>query len=432
MNLFKEIQLAQKQLAAVIVPTPLLENLSLSKQYNAVVLLKREDHQADYSFKIRGVYNKINSLSITEKERGIVCASDGNHAQGVAYCCELLKIMGKIYLPKNTSKQKLEQIQKFGKEYIKIVLTGDYFEEAYSIALGDASIHRKAFIHPFDDLKVIAGQATAGLEILEEYQNPIDYVFVPLEGDGLAAGISSAFKMLSPNTKIIGVTTQENPSLEITNESDLSFDNKNSNLNTASIKKQDDLTSNICTETLTDVIKIPEGKICSTILKLANNKDTNIEHEGVLSIAALDFYADKIKGKNVVCIINGGLKSTEKEAEIKERSLLYDGLVHYFMIQSPQRNEVLKDFISDILGPDDEITHFQFVQKDSYETQSVFIRLETKAPNNIEAIKTKMQAKEFQFQNLNDRNGLFSSNSNLENILGEEKQDKIQFILRSN
>ncbi|MEG0850931.1 MAG: threonine ammonia-lyase IlvA [Flavobacterium sp.] len=422
MNLFKEIQLAQKQLAAVIVPTPLLKNLSLSKQYNAVVLLKREDLQAGCSFKIRGVYNKINSLSVTEKERGIVCASDGNHAQGVAYCCELLKIMGKIYLPKNTSKQRLEQIQKFGKEYIKIILTGDYFEEAYSIALGDASIHRKAFIHPFDDLKVIAGQATAGLEILEDYQNPIDYVFVPLEGSGLAAGISSAFKMLSPNTKIIGVTTQENPSLEITNENDPSFDVPKSYLNNASIKKQDDLTSNICKENLDDVIKISEGKICSTILKLANNKDTNIEHEGVLSIAALDFYADKIEGKNVVCIINGGLKNIEKEAEIKERSLLYDGLVHYFMIQSPQRSEILKDFISNILGPDDEITHFQFAQKENFDAQSVFIRLETKEPNNIEAIKTKMQAKEFQFQNLNDRNDLFSSNINLENILWEEKQ----------
>ena len=423
MNLFKEIQLAQKQLAAVIVPTPLLENLSLSKHYNAAVLLKREDLQAGCSFKIRGVYNKINSLSVTEKERGIVCASDGNHAQGVAYCCELLKIMGKIYLPKNTSKQRLEQIQEFGKEYIKIILTGDYFEEAYSIALGDASIHRKAFIHPFDDLKVIAGQATAGLEILEDYQNPIDYVFVPLEGSGLAAGISSAFKIFSPNTKIIGVTTQENPSLEITNENDPSFDAPKSYLSNASIKKQDDLTSNICKENLDDVIKISEGKICSTILKLANNKDTNIEHEGVLSIAALDFYADKIKGKNVVCIINGGLKNIEKEAEIKERSLLYDGLVHYFMIQSPQRSEILKDFISNILGPDDEITHFQFVQKENFDAQSVFIRLETKEPNNIEAIKTKMQAKEFQFQNLNDRNDLFSSNINLENILWEEKQD---------
>ena len=125
----------------------------------------------------------------------------------------------------------------------------------------------------------------------------------------------------------------------------------------------------------------------------------------------------------MVCIINGGLKNIEKEAEIKERSLLYDGLVHYFMIQSPQRSEILKDFISNILGPDDEITHFQFVQKENFDAQSVFIRLETKEPNNIEAIKTKMQAKEFQFQNLNDRNDLFSSNINLENILWEEKQD---------
>lgn len=415
MDLLKEIKLARRELSNVVKPTPLIENLNLSEQFGATILLKREDQQAIHSFKIRGVYNKINSLTTVEKEVGIVCASDGNHAQAVAYCCELLKITGKIYLPKNTPKQKVEQVQQLGKNYIKIVHAGEFFEETNAIALGDASIHRKSFIHPFDDLKIIAGQGTVGLEVLEECIKPIDYVFVPLEGGGLAAGLSTVFKHLSPNTKVIGVTTQSNPSLEILKESINSFNSVDSIVTSKSIKKSSNLTSEICQENLNAVVKIQEGKVCSTILQLFTSEDINIEPAGVLSIAALDYYAEEIKGKNVVCIISGGLKNIEKEAEIKERSLLFEGLVHYLIIESPQRSGVLKVFINEVLGSDDEVTYFQYLKNDNSLTEAVLVRLELKNANNILAIKTNMVRQKIVYQNLSDSDNLLRSNITLIN-----------------
>lgn len=403
MDLYKEIKLAQKQLYNIILPTPLIENLNLSKQYGAAILLKREDLQVVSSFKIRGAYNKINSLTAAKKKLGIICASAGNHAQSVAYCCHLLKIMGKIYMPTNTPKKKVKKIQRLGKNYVQIVLAGDFFDEACAIALGDASIHRKAFIHPFNDLKIIAGQGTVGIEVLEQYQKPIDYVFVPIEGGGLAAGLSTVFRQLSPNTKIIGVSNQDNTLVEI------------------STKKNDNLISNICKKNLTTFIKIPKGKVCSTMLKLFNDEGMTIEPAGVLSIAALDSYAKQIEGKNVVCIISSGTKDIEREAETREHSLIFEGLVHYFLIQSTQSSRILKELINHVLGPDDDVTYFQSVKKHSCETESVLLRLELKNPNNILAIKANMVTKGFQYQNLNEIYDLFSSIISLENAILERK-----------
>lgn len=415
MDLLKEIKLARRELSGVVKPTPLIENFNLSEQFGAAILLKREDQQVVHSFKIRGVYNKINSLNTAEKEIGIVCASDGNHAQAVAYCCELLKIKGRIYMPKNTPKQKLEQVQQLGKNYIRVINAGNSFEEANAIALGDASIHRKSFIHPFNDLKIIAGQGTVGLEVLEECTKPIDYVFVPLEGGGLAAGLSTVFKHLSPNTKIIGVTTQDNPSLEIVYESTNTFNNVDSVVHNVFIKKGSNLNSEICQKNLNAVLKIQERKVCSTMLQLFTSEDINIEPAGVLSIAALDYYADEIKGKNVVCIISGGLKNIEKETEIRERSLLFEGLVHYLIIEFPQRTGVLKVFINEVLGPDDEVTYFQYLKNDNSIIESVLVRLELKNPNNIQAIKANMLRKKIEYQKLNDSDDLFRSNISLIN-----------------
>ena len=208
MNIFKEALAAKNQLKGVVPATPLTENLNLSDEFESTILLKREDLQIVRSYKIRGAYNKMSSLTEAEKKQGIVCASAGNHAQGVAYSCNLLKIMGKIYMPKTTPKQKVKQVQLFGKSYAEIVLTGDTFDDAYAKAIADATQSNKAFIHAFDDIKVIAGQGTVGLEILESYKNPIDYVFIPIGGGGLAAGLSEVFKHLSPNTKNIPVESE--------------------------------------------------------------------------------------------------------------------------------------------------------------------------------------------------------------------------------
>ncbi len=410
MSLFQEIEQAKKQLNGVVQATPLAENLNLSDEFQATVLLKREDLQVVRSYKIRGAYNKMSSLTDAEKHQGIVCASAGNHAQGVAYSCNLLKIHGIIYMPKTTPKQKIKQVQLFGKSFVEIVLTGDTFDDAYASAMEDATKNHKKFIHPFDDLKVIAGQGTVGLEILESYGKPIDYVFVPIGGGGLAAGLSTVFKELSPNTKIIGVEPLGAPSMKnsIALGKNTALETIDKFVDGAAVKQVGDLTFEICKDNLDDIFLVPEGKVCTTILRLYNEEALVVEPAGALAIAALDFYKEKIKGKTVVCIVSGSNNDIERTAEIKERSLFYEGLKHYFMVEFPQRPGALREFVNLILSPNDDITYFQFSKKNNREIAPAIVGLEIKDKNEIEIIKQKMTAGGFIFRYLNENEDLFT------------------------
>jgi len=410
MNVFEEVMQAKIQLNGVVFTTPLAENRNLSEEFQATILLKREDLQVVRSYKIRGAYNKISTLSDADKTREIVCASAGNHAQGVAYSCHLLKIKGKIYMPKTTPKQKIKQVQLFGKEFVEIVLTGDTFDDAYAKAFEYATENNRPFIPPFDDLKVIAGQGTVGLEILDVATIAIDYVFVPVGGGGLISGLSTVFKKLSPNTKIIGVEPEGAPSMKtaLADGTNTRLENIDKFVDGAAVKQVGSLNFEICKNTINDVILVPEGKVCTTILRLYNEEAMVVEPAGALSIAALDFYKDEIKGKTVVCIVSGSNNDIERTAEIKERSLLYEGLMHYFMIQFPQRPGTLKEFVNDILGPEDDITYFQFKQKNSRESGPVIVGLELKNRTDVLAIKTRMNSKGFQFNYLNDKEELFA------------------------
>lgn len=410
MDLFREIQEAAKQLAPVVQKTPLTENTNLSEEFNATILLKREDLQVVRSYKIRGAYNKISSLTEAERLQGIVCASAGNHAQGVAYSCHLLQIKGIIYMPKTTPNQKIKQVQLFGKKYVEIILTGDTFDDAFSTAIAACEQDKSIFIHPFDDIKVIAGQGTVALEILESAKNPIDYVFVPIGGGGLAAGLSTVFKQLNHNTKIIGVEPEGAPSMKtsIANNKNTMLESINKFVDGAAVKQVGDITFAICKQKLDDIILVPEGKVCTTILRLYNEEAMVVEPAGALTIAALDFYKNEIKGKNVVCIVSGSNNDIERTEEIKERSLFYEGLKHYFMIQFPQRPGALKEFVNTILGEEDDITYFQFAKKNSREFGSVLVGLELKNKKNIHAIKTNMNTHGFQYRYLNDKEDLFA------------------------
>lgn len=410
MNVFEEVMQAQIQLNGVVFTTPLAENRNLSEEFQATVLLKREDLQVVRSYKIRGAYNKISTLSDADKTQEIVCASAGNHAQGVAYSCNLLKIKGKIYMPKTTPKQKIKQVQLFGKEFVEIVLTGDTFDDAYTKASEYAAENNRPFIPPFDDIKVIAGQGTVGLEILDVATIAIDYVFVPVGGGGLISGLSTVFKKLSPNTKIIGVEPEGAPSMKtaLADGTNTRLENIDKFVDGAAVKQVGSLNFEICKNNIDDVILVPEGKVCTTILRLYNEEAMVVEPAGALSIAALDFYKDEIKGKTVVCIVSGSNNDIERTAEIKERSLLYEGLMHYFMIQFPQRPGALKEFVNDILGPEDDITYFQFKQKNSRESGPVIVGLELKNRTDVLAIKTRMNSKGFQFNYLNDKEELFA------------------------
>lgn len=410
MNLFKEAIIAKKQLQGVISPTPLVENLNLSNEFGAKISLKREDLQVVRSYKIRGAYTKISSLNEQEKNQGVICASAGNHAQGVAYSCHLLQIKGKIFMPKTTPKQKIKQVQLFGKSFVEIELFGDTFDDAYQKALTESEENNMIFVHPFDDLKVIAGQATVGLEILESSLEPIDYLFVPIGGGGLASGLISVFKELSPTTKIIGVEPEGAPTMKtaIAEGNNTALKTIDKFVDGAAVKQVGNLTFSICKTNLDDIILVPEGKVCTTILRLYNEEAMVVEPAGALTIAALDFYKDKIKGKNVVCIVSGSNNDIERTAEIKERSLLYEGLMHYFIIQFPQRPGALKEFVNEILGPDDDITYFQFTKKNNRESAPVVVGIELKNKKDIQSIKEKMTSTGFQYNYINEKQDLFN------------------------
>lgn len=410
MTLFDKIVEAEENLKGVVVKTPLQFSMNLSEKFNASIYLKREDLQQVRSYKIRGAYHKISRLSASQKAHGIVCASAGNHAQGVAYSCQLLQIQGTIYMPKTTPKQKIKQVQLFGKSFVEIVLTGDTFDDAYHAAKQFATENQFEFIHPFDDTAVIAGQGTVGLEILTEKVLQIDYLLVPVGGGGLAAGVSTVFKKLSPLTKIFGIEPAGAPSMQhaFSQSEAVALESIDKFVDGAAVKKVGEETFSVCKNTLDKMVLVPEGKVCSTILQLYNEEAMVVEPAGALSIAALDFIAEDIKGKTVVCIVSGSNNDIERTEEIKERSLIYEGLKHYFIIQFPQRPGALKEFVNEILNESDDITYFQFIKKNNRDVGPVVVGLEVKNETDITAVKNKMLEKGFQFQYLNEKEPLLS------------------------
>lgn len=405
----KAVQTAAENLKGVASVTPLIKNLQYSKEFDCNILFKREDLQQVRSYKIRGAYNKMSSLSNTQIENGIVCASAGNHAQGVALSCKLLQMKGTIYMPAPTPNQKVEQVKMFGEDYINIVLEGDTFDDSYLAAKLECERLNKTFIHPFDDKKVIEGQATVGLEILNQTELPIDYLFVAVGGGGLSSGLSTVFKNLSPKTKIIGVEPEGAPSMSksIQNKKNTTLKHIEKFVDGAAVKRVGDLNFDICKENLDAMLTVAEGKVCQIILELYNKDAIVVEPAGALSISALEQYKDAIKGKNVVCIISGSNNDITRTAEIKERALLHANLKHYFIIKFPQRAGALREFVVDILGPTDDITHFEYTKKVNRENDVAVVGLELKSPNDLEPLITKMKLHNFYGDYLNDKQDLF-------------------------
>lgn len=411
MDLLEKVYEARERIKNVVVHTPLMKNENLSEEFSAQVFLKREDLQPVRSYKLRGAYNKIVSLTEEEKSKGVVCASAGNHAQGVAYACNKLDIKATIFMPVTTPPQKIKQVKLFGKDKVEVILKGDTFDEASEEANQLCQEIDAVFIHPFDDEKVIAGQGTIGLELLEDTQSPIDYLFVPIGGGGLAAGLSTVFKQLSPYTKIIGVEPAGAPSMKTSIEKGVNttLEIIDKFVDGASVKRVGDKTFGICNESLEDIILVPEGKVCTTILRLYNEEAIVAEPAGALTIAALDFYKEKIKGKNVVCIISGGNNDISRTEEIKERSLLHEGLKHYFLVQFPQRPGALKDIVNIILGPNDDITYFQFSKKNNRESGPAIVGIELINQNDFHKIETRLKHRKFTYQYLNENADLFTN-----------------------
>ena len=400
---------ASKVLEEILEPTPFKKNDNLSDTYQANVYLKREDLQMVRSYKIRGAYNKIRSIAPENMKNGIVCASAGNHAQGVALSCSKLKIMGSIFMPTTTPKQKIEQVRMFGKEFIEIVLTGDTFDAANAAAIAYAKENDKTFIPPFDDPKVMEGQGTIGKEILEQSDVKLDYIFVPIGGGGLASGLGAYIRQMSPDTKIIGVEPGGAPCMKAAIEAGetVRLEHIDKFVDGAAVQKAGALTYEVCKEVLDDIIVVPEGAVCTTIIQMYNKSAIVVEPAGALASAALRFYADKIKGKNVACIVSGSNNDITRMEEIREKSLLYEGLKHYFIITFPQKSGEIVSFINDVIGPKDDLVYIQYIKKTNKNFGPALIGIELSAKEDFEALIQRLDAHGAEYEYINKNNKLF-------------------------
>lgn len=403
-----EFSEAARRLKKIVKRTPLTYNYNLSRKYNCTIYLKREDLQVVRSYKLRGAYNMMSSIPAEQLQNGVVCASAGNHAQGFAYSCKKLNLKGIVFMPGITPSQKVKQTKMFGEDNIEIRLVGDTYDDCAVAAKKFTEEHKMVFIPPFEDYRIIEGQATVGMEILED-QSEIDYLFIPVGGGGLAAGVGSYFKTYSPKTKIIGLEPEGAPAMleALKAGHPVTLDTIDRFVDGAAVKRVGDITFSICKEVLDEMELVPEGKVCSTILRLYNEDAIVVEPAGALSIAALDKYADEIRGKNVVCIISGSNNDIDRMQEIKERSLQYEGLKHYFLIRFVQRPGALKEFVNQVLGPDDDITRFEYMQKHNKETGMALVGIELKNREDYDALLTNLEKYHVGFTELNKNDNLF-------------------------
>jgi len=408
--LIEDIIKAHHALSKVIEPSPLQRNELLSARYDCNIFLKREDLQVVRSFKIRGAYNVIHHLSPEERERGVVCASAGNHAQGVAYSCKLLGIEGKIFMPTTTPRQKISQVKLFGGANVEVILIGDTYDDSYNKAIAYANEREMAFIHPFDDYGTIAGQGTTGMEIMSQIPDTPDFVFATIGGGGLAAGIGSYIKSVSPETKLIGVEPEGAAGMKSSLDAGkvVALQSIDRFVDGAAVKQVGELTYAICANVLDDIVLVPEGKECTTILELYNNNAIVIEPAGALTVAALDAYQEQIRGKNVVCIVSGGNNDIDRMQEIKERSLIYEGLKHYFVINFPQRAGALREFLEEVLGPGDDITRFEYMKKNNRDNAPAVVGIELKNRDDYEGLIERLSRRDFGFTEINKDPKLFN------------------------
>lgn len=399
---------AAARLTDTVKRTQLEYNEGLSLKYNAKIYLKREDLQVVRSYKLRGAYNMISTLSPAQRSQGVVCASAGNHAQGVAHSCKKLNIQGVIFMPEITPRQKIKQTEMFGGDNVKIVLIGDTFDDCMKEALAYTAIHEMVFVPPFDNIKIIEGQGTVGVEIYEDLPDT-EVVIMPIGGGGLASGVGSFFKNINPEIKLIGVEPEGAPSMNqaLKNGSPVTLDYIDRFVDGAAVKRVGNLTFGYCNELLDQMLLIPEGKICTTILKLYNEDAIVVEPAGALAVAALDQLKDTIAGKNVVCIVSGGNNDIERMQEIKEKSLLFEGLKHYFIVRFPQRPGALKAFVNNVLGPNDDITRFEFIKKTNRENGPALVGIELKEASDYASLKQRMNEFKFEVIDLNNDKTLF-------------------------
>ena len=404
-----DIEDAERKLQDVVLRTPLQYSKRLSKKYKADIYIKREDIQEVRSFKIRGAYNKMASLSKDEKKHGAVCASAGNHAQGVAYCCNILKVHGVIFMPVVTPNQKIEKVQLFGDGYVKIKLVGNTFDDASIASQVYAKENNMIYIHPFNDPLTIAGQGTVGKEIYEKLDGNIDYLVATIGGGGLISGISTYLKSKNKNIKCIGSEPDGAASMyeALRKGKVVTLENIDTFVDGAAVKTVGDLTFKICRKNLEKVVRVPSGKDCMTMIELYQNEGIIAEPAGALAVAALDDIAHEIKGKTVVCVISGGNNDILRYPEIMERSLVYQGRKHYFIIEFAQKPGQLRKFVDRALGPTDDIARFEYIKKTNKEKGPALVGIELRDRKDLQPLLNRMKEIELNYRKITNSDLLY-------------------------
>ncbi|PIC57924.1 threonine dehydratase [Sporosarcina sp. P12(2017)] len=405
----EDILIANQLLKDIVAHTPLQKNDRLSEKYDCHVYIKREDLQHVRSFKLRGAYYKMKRIETEARKKGIVCASAGNHAQGVAYACAKLDIDGKIFMPQTTPRQKVNMVKMFGRDRIEIILVGDTFDDCFESAVELMEKEKRIFIHPFNDKDIIAGQGTVAVEIMNDIEEPIDYVFASIGGGGLMSGISTYIKNLSPHTKMIGAEPAGAASMKASIDAQkvVPLATIDKFVDGAAVKCVGNLNYDICNNYLENTVSVPEGKVCTAILDLYNEHAIIAEPAGALPIAALDFYKNEIKGKCVVCVISGGNNDIGRMQEIKEKSMIYEGLLYYFLVDFPQRAGALRQFLDGVLGPDDDITMFEYTKKNNKESGPGLVGIEIKHKEDYNGLIARMENNGFPYKEVNKDSTLF-------------------------
>jgi len=386
------VEEAREALRGIVKETPLQFHRGLSEKFGAKVYLKREDLQVVRSYKLRGAYNRMRYLTPAEKKRGIVCASAGNHAQGVAFSCAALKVRGVIFMPRVTPRQKINRVRSLGGKWVTIELIGDTYDEAYTAARNMSDAKRMAFVHPFNDPLVIAGQGTVGAEILEQAKEPVDYLVVPIGGGGLISGTGSYFKAKSPRTKVIGVEPLGAPAMQkaLKAGKHVILEKVDTFVDGAAVRTVGDLTLSLVKKIAEKVMLVPEGKVCQEMISLYQCDGIVAEPAGALSIAALDELGPKLRGRIVVCILSGGNNDISRYPEVIERSLVYQGLKHYFMVNFSQRPGALRRFLNEALSPTDDITLFEYTKKNNRETGPALVGIELAKKEDLKPLLKRM------------------------------------------
>jgi len=409
------IESAAARLRPVVRRTPLEATPRLTAMLGRPVSLKREDVQIGRSYKVRGAYNMISSLSAEERSAGVVCASAGNHAQGVAFSCATLGIHGRVFLPTTTSRQKRERIWAIGGSWVEPVIAGSTYDEASAIAVGDAGERGAVYVHPFDDPRIIAGQGTVGVEIADQHSadqhsEELSTVIVPIGGGGLAAGVALWIRTRFPTTRIIGAEPVGAASMtaallaghpETLPEMDTFVDG-------AAVARVGDVTFPIVRDMVDEVVTVAEGAVCTEMLDLYQSEGIIAEPAGALANAAARQLADRLPAGPVVCVVSGGNNDVSRYAEVVERSLLHEGLRHYFLVTFRQEPGALRQFLDDILVEGEDIVLFEYIKKNNRETGPALVGIELDRAASLDGLLTRMEASQLQIERVPPGSPLFS------------------------